>query len=80
MASVFTAGVHNVISSRITKYLLPYSIGYSMEFTDTSKGKSDFTVYSAGPDQIIPQLEELFQSQEKSLRLIHDCVSDPVRY
>jgi hypothetical protein len=80
MASVFTAGVHNVISTRITKYLLPSSIGYSIECTDVSKGQTDFTIYSAGPDRIIPQLEDLFQSQEESLKLIHDCVSDPIRY
>jgi hypothetical protein len=80
MASVFTAGVHNVISSRVTKYLLPSSIGYSLQFVDTNKGQTDFTIYSAGPDQIIPQLEGLFQSQEESLRITLDCVSDPIRY
>ena len=80
MASVFTAGMHNVIQSKVTKYLLPGAIGYSLEFTDTSGGSAEFTVYSTGPDQIIPQLEDLFQSQEESLKLTHDCVSDPVRY
>lgn len=80
MASVFTVGVHNVISSRVTKYLLPNSIGYSLEFTDIDKGNIDVTLYSPGPDQIIPQLEHLFQSQEELRKTIHDCVSDPVRY
>ena len=80
MASVFTASVHNVISSRVTKYLLPSSIGYSLQFVDVSNGQTDFTIYSSGPNLIIPQLEELFQSQEESLRLTFDCVSDPVRY
>lgn len=80
MASVFTVGVHNVISSRVTKYLLSNSIGYSLQFTDVDKGNIDVTVYSNGSDQIIPQLEDLFQSQEESLKTIHDCVSGPVRY
>lgn len=80
MTSVFTIGVHNVISSRVTKYLLPNSIGYSLQFTDVGKGNIDVTVYSNGSDQIIPQLEDLFQSQEESLKTIHDCVSDPIRY
>ncbi len=80
MASVFTVGVHNVIQSKVTKYLLPGAIGYSLEFTDTSGGSAWFTVYSAGPDQIIPQLEDLFQSQEESLRKTIDCSSDPIKY
>lgn len=80
MASVFRVNVHNVIQSQFTKYLLPGAIGYSLEFTDTSGGLTEFTVYSPGPDQIIPQLEDLFQSQEESLKLTHDCVSDLIHY
>jgi hypothetical protein len=80
MASFFTAAAHNVVGSSVTKYLLPGSIAYTVTFTDTSGGLSEFTLYSPAADQIIPQLEELFQSQEESLKKTIDCSSDLIKY
>lgn len=80
MASFFTAAAHNVVSSGVTKYLLPGSIAHTLTFTDTSGGLAEFTLYSPAADQIIPQLEDLFQSQEEPLKKTIDCSSEPIKY
>lgn len=80
MASFLTAAAHNVVSSGVTKYLLPGSIAYTLTFTDTSGGLSEFTLYSPAADQIIPQLEDLFQSQEEPRKKTIDCSSEPIKY
>ncbi len=80
MAFFFTAAAHNVVSSSVTKYFLPGSIAYTVRFTDTSGGLAELTLYSPAADQIIPQLEDLFQSQEESLEKTIDCSSEPIKY
>lgn len=80
MASFFTAAAHNVVGSGVTKYLLSGAIAYTITFTDTSGGLAEFTLYSPAADQIIPQLEDLFQSQEESLKKTIDCSSDLIKY